>query len=476
MSTPCSPQTLPHPDQGTSAPLFLPFPQRRFPAGVSGGPLAVLLVLLAAAATLVEVAIGGDGRWPDWWIPGTLVLVAGLGHALLWSGVVEPVQRFRDAMTRMAVKDSAAMVSRARTAELDRIAAALHRFGGIHSRVRAKRIRVPLAVAPCLAAVLILAWAIPAAVATVGGAVAGAEADIIVRDAGAGTSARAEELDAALRGGLAAVQRAADPPTGGAVTDPGSTTAQVLAAEDLFRTVSVVDGSGRPTSTAGRRPSAPATVPPQEPRVMQANHAGSEPLVLASAPMWDGSGSLVAEFDPRALNNVIRAAGVRTRVVDAQRATVLDSSGYTAFAPLDDPALVALAGTAPADVPAVAAPGNGQVSAAQRVGAAGSPTDLGWVLVEDQDVAAAAFAGDPNRRVTLVVIGVSASLALGSLVWVAISVIAPARRLARHAERLAAGEAVSPLAPERLDEIGTAVAATNRFAGGRALPRAAFRS
>jgi hypothetical protein len=474
LSTPCSPQTLPHPDRGTSASPFPHFPHCPFPAGVSGGPLAMLVVLLAAAATLVAVAMGGDGQWPDWRIPGTLVLVAAVGHGLLWSGVVKPVQRFRDEMARMAVEDSAAMVARARATELDRVAAALHRFGGIPSRERAHRVRMSLAVAPCVVAVLILGWAIPAAVMTIGGAAS--HADAVVRQAGAGASARAEELQAALRGGLAVLQLAADPPTGAAVTDPGSTAAQVLAAERLFRSVSVVDGSGRPIATAGRPPSAPVTAQPRELRVVQANWAGSEPLVLASAPMWDGASSLVAEFDPRALNDLIRTAGVHTRVVDAHWTTVLDSSGYTAFAPLDDPALAALTSTALADVPAVATPGNGKVNAAQRVSIAGAPTDLSWVLVEDQDVAATAFAADGNRRATFVVIALSASLAMGSLAWVTITVVTPARRLAYHVERLAAGDAVPPLAPQRLDEIGTAVAATNRFAGARALPGAAVRS
>lgn len=477
MRTPCSPQTLPHPDRGTSAPHFPPFPQSQFPAGVSGGPLAVLLVLLAAAVTLVAVAMGGDNQWPHWRIPGALLLVAAVGYGVLWSGVVQPVQRFRDEMARMAVEDSAAMVARARITELDRVAAALHRFGGIPSPERTDRIRIPLAVAPYLVGVLILGWAIPAAVMTVGGAAS--QADIVARHAGASVSARAEELHAALRGGLTVLERAADPPTGAAVTDPGRTAAQVLAAEGLFRSVSVVDGSGQLIATAGRPPSRPVIVPPRESRVVQANRAGSEPLVLAASPMWDGATSLVAEYDPRALNDVIRAAGVHTRVVDAQRTTVLDSSGYTAFAPLDDPALealVALASTGPADVPAVATPGNGQVNAAQRASAEGAPTDLGWVIVEDQDVAAAALAGDGSRRVTLVVIAISASLAIASLAWIAITVVAPARRLARHVERLAAGDAVLPLAPQRLDEIGTAVAATNRFAAVRAMSGVAVRS
>jgi hypothetical protein len=434
----------------------------------------VLLVLLAGAVTLLALAPGSAGRWPDWRIPGALVLVVAVGHALLWTGVVAPVQRFGDAMARMAVEDSAAMVPRNRIAELDRIAGALHRLGGIRSLERTGRPRIQLAAAPCLVAVLILGWAIPAVAVTVGGAPT--QAGSVVPQAGAGATARAEKLHAALRGGLTTVERTADPPTGAAVTDPGSTAAQVLVADGLFRSVSVVDGSGQPIATAGRPPSGPITVPDRESRVVQANRAGSEPLVLAASPMWDGTGSLVAEFDPHALNDVIRTPGVHTRVVDAQRATVFDSAGYTAFAPLDDPALGVLASTAPAEVPAVATPGNGQVNAVQRVSTAGAPTNLGWVLVEDQDVAAAAFASDGNRRSTLVVITATASLAMASLGWIAITVIAPARRLARHVERLVAGDAVAPLARQRLDEIGTAVAATNRFAAARAVPGAAVRS
>jgi hypothetical protein len=42
-----------------------------------------------------------------------------------------------------------------------------------------------------------------------------------------------------------------------------------------------------------------------------------------------------------------------------------------------------------------------------------------------------------------------------------------------HVERLAAGEAVAPLAPQRLDEIGIAVEATNRLAATRTVWRVA---
>jgi HAMP domain-containing protein len=96
--------------------------------------------------------------------------------------------------------------------------------------------------------------------------------------------------------------------------------------------------------------------------------------------------------------------------------------------------------------------------------------------VENQDVAVTAFTHDGNRRVTFVVVALSASLALGSLAWIMVTVVAPARRLARHVERLAGGAAVPPLAPQRLDEIGSVVAATNRFVGARALLGATARS
>ncbi|GAA5138623.1 HAMP domain-containing protein [Pseudonocardia adelaidensis] len=445
---------------------FPPFPEPRSSSGVSGGPLVALAALLAGAAALSAIALLGGG-WPDWWIPGGLALVALAAYALLWGALVRPVRRFAAAMARMAAEDRVDVVPRARTAELDRIAVALYRFRRVRPGRRGARVhhRVPLAAALCLVAVLVLGWAIPAAVATVGGVEP--RTDAVIREAAVSAAAEAEDLHGALRAGLERVQQAAGLPTGGAVTDPAATATQVLEAEPLFRSVTVVDASGRPVVTAGTPATAEIEVPPGGPRVVQANNAGSEPLVRASAPMWDGSSALVAEFDPRALNAVIRGPGGHTQVVDGQQATVLDSGGYTAFAPLDDPALGALAAAASGGAPAADAAGDGRVAAAQRVAATGTPTDLGWVLVEDQDVAVAAFASDGNRRAALVAIVAAASIACAALGWTAVTVVAPARRLVRHVERLAAGETLAPLAPQRLDEIGTSVEATNRLAATR---------
>jgi hypothetical protein len=449
---------------------FPPFPESHSVLGVRGGPLVALATLLAGAIALSVIAALGTG-WPDWWVPAGLALVTLVAYVLLWGLVVRPVRRFAVAMARMVAEDRVDLVPRARIAELDRVALALYRFRRVRPGRRGARTRyrLPLAAVLGAVAVLVLGWAIPAAVATVGGVVP--QTDAVVRDAGARAAAQAEELHGALRGGLAVVERAAGLPTGAAVTDPTTTAAQVLAAEPLFRSVTVVDGSGRPVVTAGAPPGSGIEVPPGGPRVVQANSAGSEPLVRASAPMWDGASALVAEFDPRALNAVIRGSGGHTRVVDGQRATVLDSGGYTAFAPLDDPALGALAAAASAGTPAVDTPEDGRVAAAQRVTPPGTATDLGWVLVEDQDAVAAAFAGDGNRRAALVANAAAASLACAALAWTAVTVVAPASRLARHVERMAAGEAVAPLAPQRLDEIGTAVEATNRLAATRTFSR-----
>jgi hypothetical protein len=458
------PSTAPLPMRVISAPPFTPFPQPGFMAGVSGGPLVALFALQAGAAALSAIAVLGDGSWPDLRIPGALVVVAAVGHVLLWGGLVVPVRRFGDAMARMAAQARAGLVPRARIAELDRVARGLYRFHpiGVSRRSsRPRRLVVPLAAAPCLVALLVLGWVVPVAIATVGGAALSTEE--VVRAAGLRADERAAELDAALRGGLTALERAADPPTGGVVADPGTTVRGILAAEPLFRSVSVVDQAGRPIVTAGPAFDVPVAVPPAGPRIVQANTSGSEPVVRASAPMGDGRTALVAEFDPRALNDVIRAAGGGTRVVDPQRATVLDSSGYTAFEPLDDPALGALAASLSADVPRAEQPLDGRGAAARLVSVPGAPTDLGWVLIEEQDVAVAALADDGSRRGTLVVIAVTASLVLGALAWTTVTVVVPARRLARHVEQLAAGDEVPPIAPQRLDELGTAVAATNQF-------------
>jgi HAMP domain-containing protein len=464
METIAGPSTMPLPMRVISAPPFTPFPRPGFLAGVSGGPLVALFALQAGAAVLSAIAVLGDGRWPDLRLPGALVVIAAVGHVLLWGGLVVPVRRFGDAMAQVAAQARIELVPRGRTAELDRVALGLYRFHpiGVSRRSsRPRRLKVPLATAPCLVALLVLGWVVPAAIATVGGAAL--PIDEVVRAAGVRADERAAELDAALRGGLTTLERAADPPTGSVVADPGTTVGRILATEPLFRSVSVVDRAGRPIATAGPALDEPVTVPAAEPRVVQANTSGSEPLVRASAPMADGTTALVAEFDPRALNDVIRAAGGNTRVIDPQWATVLDSGGYTAFEPLDDAALGALAASVSVDVPRAEQPVDGRGAAARFVSTPGAPTYLGWVLIEEQDVAVAALADDGSRRGTLVVIAVSASLAVGALAWTMVTVVLPARRLARHVERLVAGDEVPPLAPQRLDELGTAVAATNRF-------------
>ncbi|OLS98006.1 hypothetical protein BJF90_41900 [Pseudonocardia sp. CNS-004] len=459
---------------------FPAFPEPRSSSGVSGGPLVALAALLAGVIVLVVIAVLGNG-WPEWWLPGGLAAVVVAAYALLWGGVVRPVRRFAVAMARMAAEDRVDLVPRARTAELDRIAMALYRFRRVRPGRRGSRVRqqFPLATALCMVAALVLGWAVPAVIATVGGVQPQTEA--VVRDAGASAAAEAQDLHGALSGGLETVERAAGLRTGGEITDPATTAAQVLEAEPLFRSVTVVDAAGQPVVTAGAPATAVFETPQAEPRVVQANDVGSEPLVRAAAPMWDGASTLVAEFDPRALNAVIRGSGGHTRVVDARRATVLDSGGYTAFEPLDDPALGALAASASAGTPVVDTPEDGRVAAAQRVGSPGTATDLGWVLVEDQNVVAAAFAGDGNRRAALVAIVVAASIACAALCWTAVTVVAPARRLVRHAELLATGEEVAPLAPQRLDEIGTSVEAVNRLAATRTVgamraPRAVARA
>ena len=299
---------MPLPMRVISAPPFTPFPRPGFMAGVSGGPLVALFALQAGAAALSAIAVLGDGRWPDLRLPGALVIVAAVGHVLLWGGVVVPVRRFGDAMARMAAQARVDLVPRARTAELDRVALGLYRFRprrGQPAQLRPRRLKVPLATAPCLVALLVLGWVVPAAIATVGGAAL--PIDEVVRAAGVRADERAAELDAALRGGLTALERAADPPTGGVVADPGTTVGRILAAEPLFRSVSVVDRAGRrsrprvPHST-NRSPFRPPSHGSCRPTPPAASRSSARP------PRWGTArAALVAEFDPRALNDVIRA-------------------------------------------------------------------------------------------------------------------------------------------------------------------------
>jgi hypothetical protein len=234
--------------------------------------------------------------------------------------------------------------------------------------------------------------------------------------------------------------------------------------------VYVLDPSGRRVAAAGSPPGRAAEVLPAA-GIGQLNTSGSAPLIVAVAPLYDGN-TLVGEYDPRSLNDVLRASGARMRVIDPGMRTVLSNHGYQAFSELRDRELRAAAATP-------AAAGLGPVAAvrtvadadatvvAQRIGADGDPlAALGWVLLANEDVNAAKFAHDPAGREAAVVTSLGAGITLALLGWVYVATVRPLREAAAHTVAIAAARnGAPPPAPRparRVDEIGAIINGLNR--------------
>lgn len=427
------------------------FPSPRFPNGAGVGPSVLVGVLLAgsAALTLVNAAQGWLAA-----LPGvTLVLVAVIVHLTLRRAVVEPIQRLRVEVEDAAARGDVSMLNRPSVVELDLIVTGLRAHDGVS---RPGRGRCSLGVVLVLVLCLVSGWAVAAGAATLA-----TPTDVMATPA----ESRADLADVtdnlrdALRDGLGAVQSVATPPTGAMLTDAAGTGAQVLAAGNRFRSVSVVDRDGLAVATVGEPRRSPTMPPSPVPDIEQLNVHGAEPIVVASAPMWDGVHSLVAEFDPRALNATLGAPGRRTRVVDDGLRTVLDSGGYIAFTRLSDteggPAAAAALSGAP-DIEGAHTAGRLEVS--------DSTIDPGWVVVQKRITRPAVLDAGPSVRAVLLIVALVGCLAPVALAWTALTVVRPARALARHVGGLGAGAGDVMLAPQRLDELGAITAAVNRLA------------
>jgi hypothetical protein len=258
-------------------------------------------------------------------------------------------------------------------------------------------------------------------------------------------------------------------PGEGGATDAEQIVSTVLATREVFRAVYVLDPAGRLVAAAGTRPRSVGVPPPTG--IGQLNTSGSAPLIVAAASMYNGN-TLVGEYDPRALNDVLRISGARIRVVDAGLRTLLSNHGYEAFSALHEPQLqVAAKAPAPAGVVPVATLRTVEdadaLVAAQQIGARDDPLGpLGWVLLANQDLSDGEFAHDPTERAAAVVTGISGGMALAVLCWIYVATVRPLRGAAAHAAAIAAaqrGEAPPASAPaQRVDEIGAIIAGLNR--------------
>jgi len=448
------------------------FPPPRFPSGVGVPPLVLLGTLLASAGGLamirVEepvVVLGGPPGWPGVVPAAAVAVVAAWASFLLRVTTVVPVRRLRDNVLKGSC---GRRVRRSVVRDVDRIAVDVRAFrrpiAGWSPR-RDRRPRLPLTAVLVLVGVGVLgSLAASYAVMSRSNAL---DPQVLVVETGHDTTRASDRLRAALLGGLSTLQGVIGPAAGGA--DRQTTVSTVLASRPVFRAVYVLDqASRRPVAAAGAEPGFVAGVLP-EAGIRQLNTSGNAPLIVAVASLYDGD-TLVGEYDPRALNDLLRISGARMQVVDPGMRTVLSNHGYEAFSALRDPELRTAAAAPAGLVPVAALRTVDDVEAtvaAQRIGADGSPlASLGWVLLANQDLGDGEFARNPAARAAAVVTGLGAGIALALLCWIYIATVRPLRGAAAHAAAIAAagrgGARPEPAPAQRVDEIGAIVAGLNR--------------
>jgi hypothetical protein len=161
-------------------------------------------------------------------------------------------------------------------------------------------------------------------------------AQVLTVETGQDAARAGDRLRSAILGGLSTLQGVAGPAAGGGA-DLQAVVSRVLADRPVFRAVYVLDPSGRQVAAAGSARKGDARAGPVA-GISQLNTSGSEPLITGAVPLYDGR-TLVGEYDPRALCDLLRGPDARMRVIDAGLRTILSDQGYQAFSELRDPEL-----------------------------------------------------------------------------------------------------------------------------------------
>ena len=446
------------------------FPPARFPSGVGVPPLVMSGTLLAGAGglatTRVEqpvIVLGGPPGWPGV-VPAVAVAVVAVGAwFLLRVTVVGPVRRLRD---DVLAGSCGRRVRRSVARDVDRIATqvrALRRpvAGWAPGPDRYPRL-------PMTALLVLVGFGVLGSLGVSYAAMSRSsalDAPVLVAETGKDAARASDRLRSALLGGLSMVQGVSGPAAGG--LDRRAIVSTVLASRPVFRAVYVLDRAGRPVAAAGAEPALAAGARPGA-GIRQLNTSGSAPLIVAVAPLYDGD-TLVGEYDPRALNDVLRVSGcpdTRGRPGPAHRPEQPRLCGVQRVA--RSRAAGRGHGPGPPAVPVAALRTVDDVEAtvaARRIGADGDPlAPLGWVLLADQELGAGEFAHNPAARAAAVVTGLAAGIVLAVLCWIYIATVRPLRGAAAHAAAIAAagrgGDLPEPAPARRVDEIGAIVAGT----------------
>ena len=415
-----------------------------------------LAVVSVVRAPVSDAEPAGNGTVPALALGG----VAMFGFLLVRLVLVNPTRRLR--VDALAIADGRLLktrVRRSRVREVDRIAAAFEHcrsdLGGRPARPSRRRVGMATWLATGITTVAMFGWS-AGVLLTVG------SQDVVVPDAVVTsirnqTTAATEALRRSLNDGLADLTSFASLAGGGdgAVTLLRSGLDELIAGQSRYRSVYLVDQSGRATSVAGRPPLRNAEPLSGEPGLSLRQGDAPVPVLFAYAPQPNGQ-ALVGEFDLDHIARLLGRAPGSVQLVDSGLRTIAATDGFIAFADLSpelrDSAIESGEGRAVARTQEGT---NGRaviVSAPVRGGAIG---ELGWRVVAEQPVTDLALPGSELRRNAIVAALVAALLAVLLFGWQYLLLIRPLRRVAAAADEIVAGRYKSVIYPQHQDQIGT---------------------
>jgi hypothetical protein len=414
-----------------------------------------LAVVSVVRAPVIDAGPGGNGIVPALTLGG----IAVFGFLLVRRVLVTPTRRLRaDALAIAGGRLITTHVRRSTTREVDRIAAALEHcraeLGGAPVPPEKKR-RVGMAttLAVGLTTGAVLAWS--AGVLLTVGSRDVAVPDAVVSSTRNQTTAATEALRRSLNDGLADLTALASLTDGGGPVDVRSSLDELIAGQPRYRSVYLVDQSGRASSVVGRPPLRTAEPLPAEPGLRLRRGNAPVPVLFAQAPLPDGR-ALVGEFDLDHITRLLGRAPGSVRLVDIGLRTIAATDGFVAFADLSAELRDTAVDASKNGPVATTRDGTqGQaviVSAPLRGGVSG---ELGWTVVAEQPVTELALPGSELRRNTMVAALVAALLALLLFGWQYLLLIRPLRRVAAAADEIVAGRYGSVIYPQYQDQIGT---------------------
>lgn len=386
-----------------------------------------------------------------------LAVLSLLGFVLVRMTVVGPVHRLRADALAVAAGCVGREVRTSGVREVRRIAAVVEQCrSGTGTRPRRRRFGLTARQAIGVCAVAMLVWS--GLVTWTIGMSAPDVPDVVVRERGMAVSRIADSVGRSLNGGMAELKLLARLAGQSDANAMRQAMGRLVSREARYRSVYLVDATGRTTVQAGRAPLRAAETPPPGEGFRQYNTDGRLPVIFAHVPTLDGKGAVIGEFDIEHLSELLRQSVGRVRVVDPGFRTIADTEGYRAFQMLSGEPLRRSAGDALAGKP-TAAMVDGQsgryVVASAAVGGAGTVAALRWGVVAEQPAGALGLPGNELRRRSLAVGIASAAIALLLLGWHEFAVTRPLRRSAALAERFGDGDLDSPIYPLRQDQIGT---------------------